>query len=221
MKTILNNEIERDAPLTLSERIASGLIILWLMSVCFILSAFTSGCATKTRNVEVDGLFINESGTLAIGSVDVMAAPIGEESAIIKYGEDTAWLSPSTKTHAIRIQLTGTNCTEKATGMVESICRAFVPAAAIVNGVSLTTNAPSRAASIIKAATTASSAPVSSSATSTNDVTQASSVVSPQGETTTSTNETTQSGSVVSTQVETSVTTNAFEAAATVSDAAQ
>lgn len=115
------------------------------MSRIVILAAFAAvaglvcGCATKTRNVEIDGLFTQaEAGILAVGSVDVMAAPVGEESAIIKYEEDVALLSPSTKTHSIKIQLTGTNSTTSVTSLVSSICQAFVPTAAIVNGVMAT-----------------------------------------------------------------------------------
>ena len=90
-----------------------------------------AGCATKTRNVEIDGLFTQaEAGIVALGSVDVQASPVGEETALIKYEEDTAWLSPSTKTHAIRIQLTGSNCVRCVTGVVASICGAFVKAKA-------------------------------------------------------------------------------------------
>lgn len=85
-----------------------------------------AGCATKTRSVELSGLYANESGTLAIGSVDVMAAPIGEESAFIKYDEDNAWLSPSMKLHDIKIMLTGTNSTEQASALVKHICEAFI-----------------------------------------------------------------------------------------------
>lgn len=88
------------------------------------------GCSTKTRNIELDGLYVNKSGTLAIGSVDVMAAPIGEETATIRYEEDTAWLSPSVKTHEIKIILTGTNAVSSATGIVGSICKAFTTFAA-------------------------------------------------------------------------------------------
>ncbi len=94
------------------------------------------GCATKTRNVEIEGMFTQaESATLAIGKVDVMATPQGEESAIIKYDEDTALLSPSTKTHEIKIQLTGTNCVDKVDAIIEHICRAFVPTAAIMKDI--------------------------------------------------------------------------------------
>ena len=104
---------------------------LLLSACCLVL---LSGCATKTRNVEMDGMFVQaDSATLAIGSIDVMAAPVGEESAIIKYGEDTAWLSPETKTHSIRIQLTGSNCVDKVDTIVEHICKAFIPTAAIFN----------------------------------------------------------------------------------------
>ena len=91
------------------------------------------GCATKTRNIELDGMYASETGTLAIGSVEVMAAPVGEESASIRYEEDTAWLSPTTKTHEIKIMLTGTNAVSCATGIVESICKAFTTVA-VTNG---------------------------------------------------------------------------------------
>lgn len=91
------------------------------------LGVVCAGCATKTRNVEIDGLFTQaEAGIVALGSVDVQASPVGEETALIKYEEDTAWLSPSTKTHAIRIQLTGSNCVSSVGGIVASICGAFV-----------------------------------------------------------------------------------------------
>lgn len=105
------------------------------LSACCLSVLLLLGCTTKTRNVEMDGMFVQaDSATLAIGSIDVMAAPVGEESAIIKYGEDTAWLSPETKTHSIRIQLTGSNCVDKVDSIIGKICKAFVPTAAIVNG---------------------------------------------------------------------------------------
>ena len=90
-------------------------------------AAVVCGCATKTRNVELDGMFTQaDAGMLAIGSVDVMGTPVGEESAIIKYSEDNAWLQPSMKLHSIRILLTGTNSTANVTSVVESICGAFI-----------------------------------------------------------------------------------------------
>ena len=96
------------------------------------------GCATKTRNIELDGLYVNETGTLAIGSADVMAAPMGEETDTIRYEEDTAWLSPGMKTHEIKIMLTGTNAVASAEGIVESICKAFTTVAATNANVKIT-----------------------------------------------------------------------------------
>ncbi len=94
-----------------------------------IAAALLAGCATKTRNVDLAGMYASDTGTLAIGSVEVQSAPEGVESAAIRYVEDTAWLSPSTKTHAIKILLTGTNAVQSATGIVESICAAFTATA--------------------------------------------------------------------------------------------
>ena len=124
-----------DDPLTIKERVAAGIGLLWLVIGPVAAALLVAGCSTKTRNVEIDGMFTQaEAGILAVGSVDVMAAPVGEESAIIKYEEDTAWLSPATKTHSIRIQLTGTNCTSCVTSIVSSICGAFVPVVARSGG---------------------------------------------------------------------------------------
>lgn len=97
----------------------------WFLARILALAFIFCGCATKTRNVEIDGMYVTDTGTLAIGSVDVMASPLGEESAMIRYEEDTAWLSPSTKVHEIKIMLTGTKSTSYAKGIVEEICRAF------------------------------------------------------------------------------------------------
>lgn len=107
----------------------------WYFALILALAVIFCGCATKTRNVEIDGMYVTDRGTLAIGSVDVMASPLGEESAMIRYEEDTAWLSPGVKTHEIKIMLTGTNAVASAEGIVESICKAFTTVA-VTNGVS-------------------------------------------------------------------------------------
>jgi hypothetical protein len=109
---------------------ANCIDLIWLVVCVVVLALFAGGCATKTRNLDLDGMYASETGTLAIGSVEVMAAPVGEESASIRYKEDTAWLSPSVKTHEIKIMLTGTNAVSSATGIVENICRAFTTVAA-------------------------------------------------------------------------------------------
>lgn len=93
--------------------------------------AVLTGCNTspKTRSVEAAGMYANPATeTLAIGKVEVVAIPKGEESAIIKYAEDNAWLSPSLKLHEIGVYLNGTNSVASATNIVDSICRAFIAA---------------------------------------------------------------------------------------------
>jgi hypothetical protein len=95
-----------------------------------------SGCATKSRSVDMNGMYATDTGTLAIGSIEVMSAPVGEETAAIRYAEDTAWLSPTTKTHEIKILLTGTNSVTNAAIIVRDICSAFTAVAVTTNGVS-------------------------------------------------------------------------------------
>lgn len=84
-----------------------------------------TGCSTKNRDIELAGMFLSSS-TVAIGSVEVIAEPKGEETATIKYSEDTAWLSPGLKTRDISVRLTGTNAVSSARYIVPSICAAFV-----------------------------------------------------------------------------------------------
>lgn len=96
---------------------------LALATICA--TALLAGCATKTRSIDLAGMYASESGTLAIGRIEVQSSPEGVESAAIRYTEDTAWLSPTTKTHSIKILLTGTNAVNSAEGIVTSICGAF------------------------------------------------------------------------------------------------
>lgn len=93
------------------------------------ISLLLDGCASKTRTIDLAGMYASESGLLAIGEVEVMAAPQGEESATIKYTEDNAWLQPSMKKHNIKIMLTGSNSVEKVDAIVKNICYAFTEVA--------------------------------------------------------------------------------------------
>lgn len=103
-------------------------VILTLLGIGTVMVVL-AGCATKTRSVQVDGMFTEAgAGLLALGSVDVMAAPVGEETAFVRYEEDNAWLTPSMKLHKIEIMQTGTNSVENMTAIVKSICDAFVAA---------------------------------------------------------------------------------------------
>ena len=117
------------------ERFCEALLtFLAIFAIALAVTVCLTGCATKTRSVDLDGMYVSEAGTLAIGSVEVMAAPQGEESASIRYAEDTAWLSPTTKTHAITIMLTGTHSVASAKGIVADICSAFTAHAVAPQG---------------------------------------------------------------------------------------
>lgn len=106
-----------------------------LILILSALIAFGTGCISKTRSVDMSGMYVTDSGTLAIGSIEVMSAPHGEETAAIRYSEDTAWLSPSTKIHEVKILLTGTNSVTNATVIVRDICRAFMSVSCQTNRV--------------------------------------------------------------------------------------
>ena len=95
------------------------------------LVALLAGCAgPKSRSVDADGMFVSETGQLAIGRLHVDAIPEGTDSAVIHYSEDTPLLQPSMKTHDIDVILTGTNSVSSATNIVHSICEAFAKVAA-------------------------------------------------------------------------------------------
>lgn len=103
-----------------------GLAIFGLI-LAVVLIAATSGCSSvKSRSIETQGMFVSDSGQLAIGRATVDAVPEGVDSAVIHYAEDTAWLSPSTKTHKIDIVLTGESSTVNAKEITKGICNAFV-----------------------------------------------------------------------------------------------
>lgn len=93
------------------------------------LAAVATGCATKSRAIDIKGMFLSETGQLAIGYGHVDAIPESTESAVIHYEEDVAMLKPSEKTHDIDIILTGTNAVSSAEGVVKAICEAFVAVA--------------------------------------------------------------------------------------------
>lgn len=93
------------------------------------LAAVATGCATKSRAIDIKGMFLSETGQLAIGYGHVDAIPESTESAVIHYEEDVAVLKPSEKTHDIDIILTGTNAVSSAEGVVKAICKAFVAVA--------------------------------------------------------------------------------------------
>lgn len=121
-------------PLSLVERIGAGVAILWMILGVLAVGVAFCGCSSKTRTVDVGGMFTQaELGMLAIGSVEVMSSPSGEESALIRYVEDCALLNSSMMLRNLSIQLTGTNAVQGAEKIASEICRAIVDSALLTN----------------------------------------------------------------------------------------
>ncbi len=97
------------------------------LAVCVLLAivAALCGCATKTRNIDMAGIYGSDRGAVAIGKVSIQAIPEGVDSSLIKYSEDNAWLSPTMKLHDIAITITGSNSVDHVSGVVKAICDAF------------------------------------------------------------------------------------------------
>lgn len=89
---------------------------------------FVAGCTSpkKVRDIELKGMYVNGySEVVAIGQGRLTSIPGEREALAAHYEEDTAWLSPSTKTHKFDIFLVGTNSVENSTEIISSICKAF------------------------------------------------------------------------------------------------
>ena len=103
------------------------------MRIMFFIAAvaaayFLSGCTTpkKVRDIELKGMYVNGySEVVAIGAGRLTSIPGEREALAAHYEEDTAWLSPTTKTHKLDIFLVGTNSVENSTEIISSICKAF------------------------------------------------------------------------------------------------
>ena len=101
-------------------------IIIFAVGVALL--GICSGCATKSRHLDISGAYLNQAGTVAIGSIEAQSAPEGVESAMVSYEDSAAWFSDA-KEHRIRILLTGTNSVTAADGIVSNICAAFTATA--------------------------------------------------------------------------------------------
>ena len=98
---------------------------------------FVAGCTSpkKMRDIELKGMYVNGySEVLAIGSGRLTSIPGEREALAAHYEEDTAWLQPNVKTHKIDIFMVGTNSSNHATQVIESICKAFAEVAPTVKG---------------------------------------------------------------------------------------
>lgn len=101
---------------------------MMMMIAVVACAAAMTGCtsAPKVRDVDVKGMYVNGyTEVLAIGRGTVTSIPSDKEAMAAHYEEDTAWLSPSTKTHSLDLFLVGTNTVASSEKIVESICKAF------------------------------------------------------------------------------------------------
>ena len=109
---------------------------LMMMTLAASAAAMMTGCSStpKVRDVDVKGMYLNGyTEVLAIGRGTVTSIPSDKEALAAHYEEDTAWLSPSTKTHALDLFLVGTNTVENSKDIVKSICDAFKEVAPTVS----------------------------------------------------------------------------------------
>ena len=107
-----------------------------LMMICAVGAAIlATGCTSdKVLDGGVKGMYVNGyTETLAIGAGRVTSIPGEREAMAAHYREDTAWLSPSTKTHELDLFLVGTNSVENAEKIVDHICQAFKEVAPTVS----------------------------------------------------------------------------------------
>ena len=101
---------------------------LIMLAALAAMAAGMTGCNTpgKVRDIELKGMYVNGySEQLAIGMGRITSIPGEREAFVAHYREDTAWLSPSTKTHELDLLICGTNSTGSAAQVVASICDTF------------------------------------------------------------------------------------------------
>ena len=77
-------------------------IIIFALGVAVL--CICTGCSTKSRHLDISGAYLNQAGTVAIGSIEAQSAPEGVESAMVSYEDSAAWFSDA-KEHRIRILL--------------------------------------------------------------------------------------------------------------------
>lgn len=96
-----------------------------ILAVC---AALVGGCQSfhsKSRYADIGGMYVTDTGQLAIGKVKYKSAPDGEDAAIFDYNEDAAWLNPSQKTCSFSLFLSGSNTVSKVDAIIEKLCKTF------------------------------------------------------------------------------------------------
>lgn len=107
---------------------------IMIAAICAAMAFALTGCLNpRVVDAEADGMYINAATeTLAIGSGSITTIPADREAFAGHYDEDTAWLSPSTKTHKFDVFIVGSNATSQASTVVKDICKAFGIVAPII-----------------------------------------------------------------------------------------
>lgn len=101
--------------------------------VVFVLLMAT-GCTSLDEvscHTEAKGAIVDRSGRFAVGSVNIQNAPKGVESAMVSY-KDSMPFTGDEKEHYIQVLMTGSNSVASITGVVSSICNAFIRIAPVV-----------------------------------------------------------------------------------------
>ena len=99
-----------------------------MMMFAAVAAILMTGCGTpaKMRDVDVKGMYLNGyTEVLAIGRGTLTSIPSDKEALAAHYEEDTAWLSPHTKTHTLDLFLVGTNSVANSAKIVDTICKTF------------------------------------------------------------------------------------------------
>lgn len=99
---------------------------LLFVAAAVFFAAAACGCRSdRVRDIELEGMFTQaESGTVAIGSVEIQAAPKDSESVSLKMWWDSPLLAPSEVRPCARLMISGTNSCAKAADIVNAITKA-------------------------------------------------------------------------------------------------
>lgn len=101
---------------------------LMIVFAMLVMAIMMTGCGTPSRltDAEAKGMYVNAATeTLAIGSGSITTIPSDREAFAGHYEEDTALLSPSTKTHKFDVFIVGSNSTCQAASIIKDICKAY------------------------------------------------------------------------------------------------
>lgn len=111
-------------------------MMMRMMVFAALVAAIGGGCiSAKSRQISAAGMYTDaKSGALVIGTADVRAVMPGESALMATYSEDTAWLSPATKTHSFEVVICGTNAPPHYEAVIARLCAAVATTASIDAG---------------------------------------------------------------------------------------